>query len=286
MNGARIGFKRMVVGLPQGLAGQAAVDATADLAEFLQIELLATFIADSTLHTLAELSGARELRTLDQGWQAIDVAQITRDIESAASLARRRFAETIGTRALKASFDVIGGVEIMASLIRADDIVAIIEPGHPGERITQQFTRLLAAAFATAGAVLAVPRRIVRTAGPIMTTASSSEDPSIRTALQIAAALRERLVVTMAADVRLPIELLAEAERLGVAVERSGGGALPVARLQERMRVLTRSALTDKGITLFSSLQGIPLLLIDPDRAATATSPKAGEPRQTGVSSA
>jgi hypothetical protein len=285
MNGAGMGFKRVVVGLPQGLADQAAVEAAADLAEFLRIELLATFIADSSLHTLAALSGARELRAFDQRWQAIDAAQIAREIGRATDLARRRFAESVGIRAVKTSFDVVAGAEVMASLIRADDIVAVIEPGHPGERITQQFTRLLEAALATAGAVLAIPRRIARTAGPIVTIASDSGDPSIRTALQIAAAFKERLIVTTTADARLPIELLADANRLGVAVEHISG-TLPLPRLQERMRVLTRSALTDKGIALFSSLQGIPLLLIDPDRAATTTSPKAGEPRQTGVSSA
>jgi hypothetical protein len=286
MNDARMGFKRIVVGLPQGLADRAAVEAAADLAEFLRIELLATFIADSSLHTLAALSGAREFRAFDQRWQAIDAAQITREIDRAAGLARQRFVESVGTRAIKTSFDVIGGAEVMASLIRADDIVAVIEPAHPGERITQQFTGLLETALATAGAVLAIPRRIARTAGPIVMIASDFGDPSIRTALQIAAAFKERLVVTTVANTRLPIELLADANRLGVAVEHVSSGALPVTRLQERMRVLTRSALTDKGIALFSSLQGIPLLLIDPDRAASATNPKPGEQPQTGVSSA
>ncbi len=279
MNGARLGFKRMVLGLPQGLANQAAVDAAADLAEFLQIELLATFVADSTLRTLAGLSAARELRALDQGWQAIDVAQITRDIDRATSLARRRFAESVRSRAIKTSFDVITGAEVMASLIRADDIVAIIEPTHPGERITWQFTGLLEAAFAMAGAVLVVPRRIARTTGPIVTVAADSEDPGIRAALEIAAALNERVVVVTAAGTRLPIKILADAERLGVQVEHIAGSGLPAdasslapasARLQERLRVLTRGVLTDDFPRLFSSLQGIPLLVIEPGRAEAA----------------
>ena len=42
----RRGSKRMVVGLPQGLANRAAVEAAVQLAELLRIELLATFIAD------------------------------------------------------------------------------------------------------------------------------------------------------------------------------------------------------------------------------------------------
>ena len=151
----------------------------------MNIELLAAFIADETLPALAEISGARELRALEQGWRAIDRAQITRDIEQAIGVARRRFVESIKSRGIKTDFNVIGGTEAIASLLRAGDIVAIIEPAHPGERITCQFTALLEAAFAVAGAVLLVPRRVVRTAGPIVTVASTSEDPGIRAAEQL-----------------------------------------------------------------------------------------------------
>ncbi|MGD0025915.1 MAG: hypothetical protein ABSC37_15075, partial [Xanthobacteraceae bacterium] len=107
-------FERMVVGLPQGMGNQPAVEAAAGLAEFLHIELLATFVADATLCALAELPG-RELRSLDQGWQAIDVAQITRDIDHATAGARRRFAESVKSRTIKTSFDVIAGAQVMAS---------------------------------------------------------------------------------------------------------------------------------------------------------------------------
>ena len=166
MSGAGIGFRRMVLGLPQGSVNRAAVDAAADLAEFLNIELLATYVADPTLPALAGLSGARELRTLGQGWQPIDRAQITCDIDRAVSVARRRFAESVSSRSIKTSFDVLTGAEAIASLIRFDDIVAVLEPAHPGETITRQFTGLLEAAFEMAAPVLVVPRRIARTTGP------------------------------------------------------------------------------------------------------------------------
>lgn len=282
-------FKRMVVGLPQGSANQAAVDAAADLAEFLDIELLATFIADATLPALAGLFGARELRTLEQRWQPIDREQIARDIDHAIGVARRHFDESVRSRDIKTSFDVLTGVEAIASLIRADDIVAVIDPAHPGERIARQFTGLLEAAFETAGAVLVLPRRIVRTTGPIVAVASDSEDPGIRAALEIAAAFKEHLVVVTAAGARLPIKILAEAEQLGVLVEHIAGSGLLAdpsslaasARSRERLRVLTRSALTDNTARLFSSLQGIPLLLIEPGRAGAAAT---DENRQAGRS--
>lgn len=279
MSGPGIGFKRMVVGLPQGLANQAAVAAAADLAEFLNIELLATFIADATLPALAELAGARELRALEQEWQAIDPTQIARDIDRAVDVARRHFAESVRTRAIKTSFDVLTGAEAIASLIRANDIVAVIEPAHPGERITRQFTLLLEAAFETAGAVFVVPRRIVRTSGPIVTVAADFDDPGVGVALEIAAAFKERLIIVTAAGTRLPPKIFADAERLGVQIEHVTGSGLLVdalsttlatARLRERLRVLTRSVLGDDAARLFSSLQGIPLLVIEPGRAQAA----------------
>ena len=46
MSASRIGFKRMVVGLPQSVANHTAMNATADLAEFLHIDFLGTFVAD------------------------------------------------------------------------------------------------------------------------------------------------------------------------------------------------------------------------------------------------
>ncbi len=276
MSSPRIGFKRMLVGLPQGMANPASVEAAVDLAEFLQIELLATFVADASLLELAGLTAARELRTLDQEWQPLELARISRDLKSAAGVARRRFADSVKSRTIKTSFDVVAQAQMVASRIRADDIVAIIEPSHPGETITRQCTGLLDAAFASAGAVLVVPTRIARTTGPIMVTASDPEEPSIRAALAVAAALKERLIVVTPPGTRLPIEVLAEAEQLGVLVEHIASGGLraeaslavpALARLQERLRIVTRDVLTDWSPRLFSSLQGIPLLVIEPGRA-------------------
>ena len=199
MNGRRTAFRRMVVGLPQSTASNAAVEAAADLAEFLQIELHATFVADPTLLELAGSQSVRELRTLGQGWQSIDLAQITRDIDHAAISARRGFTESVKSRAIKTSFVVVTDAEAIAALVHADDIVAIIEPRHPAETITRQFTGLVDAALNSAAAVLTIPRRIVRTTGPILAVAAAAEDPSIGVALRIAAASKERLIVMTSA---------------------------------------------------------------------------------------
>jgi len=288
MSGPRIAFKRMVLGLPQGMPNQAAIDAAVDLAEFLEIELLATFVADTTLRALAGLPVARELRTLDQGWQQIDLARLTLDIDRAAIAARQRFAESVRSRTVTTNFHVVAGAEAIASLIRADDLVAIIEPTHPGERITRQFTGLVDAAFDLAAAILVVPRRIVRTSGPVMAMAADPEDASIGVALEIAAALKERLIVATSPGALLSSDIFAEAERLGVAIDQIAVGkpttsasalAAPSAPVRERLRVVSRSQLSADTPRLFAHLHEVPLLVIEPERAQLTAAGKTDEVR-------
>jgi hypothetical protein len=171
-------FKRMVVGSPQGMGYESAVRAAADLAEFLHIEFLAAYIADTTLLALAESPAIRELRILDQLWQPLDVRQISRGLEGAYEAARRRFEASVRDRSVKSAFDVLSSADAIAALIQAGDILAIIEPTHPCEKITRQFYALLDAAFATAATILIVPRSIVSRSGPIMALASWSTDAS------------------------------------------------------------------------------------------------------------
>ena len=268
-------FERMVIGLPQGTASQSGIRTAADLAEFLNIELLGTFIADENLRSLFGLPG-RELRMLDLQWQPIDPARISRDLQEVTDFVRNRFIENVGSRTVKTSFDTIAGAHILGSLIRTGDIVAIVEPTHPGDRITQQFVDLLDAAFATAAAVLVVPRRVLRTSGPITAVATSNDDPSIRAALEISAALKERLIILSQSDTPTPAEILTDARELGVPVEQvrldtpamSGIAPQPSSRQsQERLRVISRITRSADTHGLFSTLAGVPLLVVKSHQA-------------------
>ncbi|HXW40396.1 MAG TPA: hypothetical protein VEK75_04285 [Xanthobacteraceae bacterium] len=272
------GFKRVVVGLLQSMANQAAVSAAADFAEFLNVELLATFIADASLHALAGLPAARELRILERGWQAIDPAQISRDIDRAEGFARRCFAEAVAARTIKTSFDIVAGVQAMASRIRADDIVAVVEPAHPGERITRQFTGLLDAALESAAAVVILPRRIARTAGPVIAIAAGPDDGSIGVGLGLAAALREDLIVVTRLGVLLPSDIVAEANALGVRLDKvvadqpfadGSAGRTFASTGKARLRVIARDRIPGDAAQVFTTLHGIPLLVIEPARIAT-----------------
>jgi len=265
-------FERMVIGLPQGTGSQSGIRTAADLAEFLNIELLGTFIADENLRTLIGLPG-RELRMLDLQWQPIDLTRISRDLEDITEFVRSRFIESVGDRTVKIGFDVVAGAHILGSLIQAGDIVAIIEPAHPGERITQQFAGLLDTAFTTAAAILVVPRRVLRASGPVSAVANSSDDPSIRVALEISAAIKERLIIVSQPGIRPSAEIIDLARQLGVPVEQLtagtaaiGGTAAPH-QSKERLRVTSRVQQSGDPHRLFSALAGVPLLIVEPRRS-------------------
>jgi hypothetical protein len=267
------GFKRMVVGMSQNMADQVAVNAVAELAEFLQVEVLATFVTDPRLRALAQHSTVREWRILDRSWHSLDWAQITSDIDRAASAARRRFAEAVSNCNIRTKFDVVTDVDVMTSSIGKEDIVVIIEPSHPGEQITWQFADVLGAALESAGAVLVMPQRIARSAGPVLVIASSGQDTSIPIALQIAAALKEELIAVVPSGVGLATTVLAGAKELGIHVEQvtkdwlSGPFGLGLHSAKERLRVITRSGITGDAPRIFSCLQGVPLLIIAPERS-------------------
>ena len=213
-------FKRMVVGLPESLPNYGACNVAADLAERLNIQFLAAFIADASVRALVDSPAARELRLLERNWQTIDRSRMLDDLESVATIVRRRVAESTQGRSLDARFDIIQDVDAIGSFIQADDLVVIIDPAHPGERITRQFTCLLDAAVRTAAAVLVLPAQVGRTAGPVVAFATGSQDPSLRIGLQVASALRERLIVEVAEDLPLSSDILRDAHRLGVPVEQ------------------------------------------------------------------
>jgi len=286
MSGPDLRYKRMVVGVPQSMPNLPALQSAASLAEFLHIELLAALVGDAGLLELAAASAARELDMLGQQWRTIDPAQLSRDVESAVQLARRGFAESVSRYNVRSTLDIVTGADAMASLVRADDIVAVIEPHHPGERITRQFTALLDAAFGTEAAVLAVPHRVTRTAGPVLALAAGPDDPSIRIALEIAAALKERLIAATRAGARLPQDIIDAAQRLGVPLEQiAAGGSLSgvsglapsLTRTRERLRVTTRSALSADIARLFADLHGVPLLVTGSDREEPAAAKEQGK---------
>jgi hypothetical protein len=273
----RAEFKRMVLRLPQSKEDYAAVALTAQLAELLGLDLVATFIEDTSLAAIAGLPCVREFRPFDGGWRPIETAQLAREIEQTIGIARRLFQEAVGTSRVEASFTLARGsmAEAVGSLATAGDIIVIIEPKHPAERVTQQFSRLVDAAFRAASAVMIVPHRILRTAGPIVAVASAQEDPSILAAIGIAAAAKEAVIILGMLDPRACSQISELAEAAGVQVKfvpvllqpmDATALAAGLSHLNERLVVISRGIFDDRVPPKVASVRGIPVLVVEPDR--------------------
>jgi hypothetical protein len=270
-------FKRMVLRLPQNREDYAAVGMTARLAELLGLELVATFVEDTSLVEVAALSCVREFRPFAGGWQPIEVTRLAQEIERTSATARRLFKEAMRAVQTEASFNLARGsaADAIVSLATAEDIIVIIEPKNPAERVTQQFVRLVDAAFKAASAVLMMPHRLLRTVGPIVAFATTADDTSIHTAIGIAAAAQESVIVLGDLDSRARVQISELAQSSGVrltiapALQQPMNMATLIAGLvplNERLVVISRSVLEDMTMAKVASVRGIPVLIVEADR--------------------
>jgi hypothetical protein len=246
------------------------------------LNLVAMFVEDRSLVDIAGLPCVRELRALGGSWQPIEIGQLAAELEHSAATARRLFADIAQGCSVETSFRVEKGsaAEVIGSLATAEDIVVIIEPKNPAERVTQQFTRLVDAAFQASAAVMIVPSRVARVMGPIVAVATGADDPSIDAAMGIAAAAHDRLIVVgpfdkSGSNTTLP----ARAASAGVRVDfiRSMKGPLQAAALagflhevKERLIVMRRGTLTDDAASNVAALRSTPVVILEPARSAQA----------------
>jgi hypothetical protein len=268
-------FKRVVLGLQQS-APDRAMRCAVDLADLLHLELLGLFLDDTSLRDLASMPFAREFRPLGGGWHPIDVDRLSHDLEIAARNTERMFAEAVKRLPTKCQFEVIRGstAESITSISRTGDIVMVVEPPSPAERITQQFLWLIEAAFRSAGAVMLVPTRIARTTGPVVAIAAAPADPSIRAAAAIAMAAKEGVVVVeayegaaddshirkLAADTGLTIKHVVAGRS---PLSDAAGFAPAFRQIQERLVVMTRGVLDDQVASMIASARRVPVLVIE-----------------------
>jgi hypothetical protein len=248
-----------------------------ELADLLHLDLIGLFIEDTSLRDLAKIPFARELRPLGGGWHAIDLDRLSRDFELAARSIERMFTDAARHLTTRYRFELVKGpmAEAIASISRTDDIVMIVEPLNPAERATQQFTWLLQAAFRSAGAVMLVPPRIIRSKGPVVAIAATPDDLSVHVAAAIAVAAKEELVIieadghetedprirTFAADTGLTIKRVSTAK---IALPDPAICAQAFRQTQERLVVMTRGAFQDDVASTIAAARRVPVLVVEP----------------------
>lgn len=269
-------FKRLVLGLHPS-APDRTMQLAIDLAGLLQLDLLGLFLEDTSLRDLAGIPFARELRLLGGGWHPIDVDRLSHEMRVSARSSERLFAEAAKRLSTRCQFEIVQAraTQVVELISRTDDIVMIVEPLSPAERVSQQFAWFIDAAFRSAAAVMFVPLRVARTAGPVVAVAAASGDASIRTAAAIALAAKEDLVVVAAGkDTGDDSAIRNLAADTGLTIRRVAAGdpglrhpidiAQALDRLQERLIVMTRGVLADEAALSIASSRRVPVLLVEP----------------------
>jgi hypothetical protein len=278
-----VDFKRMVFGLLHSRADYASIDSAAAVAESLGLDLLAAFIEDPCLMGLAAQPFARELRPLGAGWQPVDAVRLGQELQRASEAARQRFFETVRSRNVGKSFQIARGsaAEVIAALAQGGDIFVLIEPKHPAERISQQFTGFAEAALMSSSSVMLVPGHTARLHGPIVALAITPDDRSVRAGLALAAATKEHLLILNASGhpLRMTQDDLTGSSG-GVQLEerkaREGpldlaGLASSLAGVNERLLVANRSTFDRRDFPRIASLRGVPVLVTDSQPIVTVS---------------
>ena len=269
-------FKRILLGMHHGAPDDAAMRMVAELAENMKMPLHGLFAEDPGLIGLAGLPFAREFRPLGGGWRPLNADQLSHDVRLAAERLERKFAATVKNLAIDASFRVIksSASKMIAAVSEAGDIVVVTEPADPADRATHQAVLLIEAAFRSDAAVLLLPHRIARREGPVVAVATEANDPAVRAAAGVAAAIGEKLVVVGSDHVADHQSVLDTLGPPGLDVERvvlknmrptdAAGICSALAHVTERLLVMTRGAFSDAVPALVASLRHIPVLFVEP----------------------
>jgi hypothetical protein len=267
-------FKRLVLRLEPS-SPDSALQLAVELAELLHLELLGLFLEDPSLRQLAAIPFVRELRPLGGGWRPIDIDELNHDLEVALRNAERLFIEAAKDLRTRHQFEVIreGAAQAIASISRSGDIVMLTQPSTPARRATQQFSWPLDAAFRSAAAVMIVPARIARIAGPIVALAIAPDDPSICVAADIAIAAKEDLLIVHAHESKQDDpggHKLAAGTGLAIKHAFTGIASLsdPIVcveafrHVEERLVVTTRGIFAPELVLSIASSRRVPVLAI------------------------
>jgi hypothetical protein len=276
-NQGTTGFKRMIVGLPHNPQDFSAVSTTAWLAKQLGINLVGALLEDIGLSQLADLPGIREFRTLS-GWQPFTADLLIGDLARASAEAQRLFAQLIEQHNAGGSFHLAKASA--ADLLRqatGSDIVAIIDPRNPLDRITRQFGELIDIVVRTEAAVLIVPGSPPLASGRLIAAGSRANDPAIVAAIALASSTREPLTIIPLDQSAQALTCLVErAKRSGVHAtiavpmhHRADLSSLATVshNLKGKLLIASSARLAAAEQTLSQLRPPVPLLLVRPEAA-------------------
>jgi hypothetical protein len=264
MNATPRSFSRVVLGL-QTIAPPHSVRLAVDFAGLLRADILGLFVEDRALHDFAQLPFARELSILGGDWRPIERDRLSEDLDIAIRKSRRAFRQATSTLSPASHFEIIRDSAAIESLARPGDVVVVLEPSAPADRIAHQFSSLLEAAFRSGAAMMFVPQRVARTDGPVLMLATSQDETRLRPAARLAAALASDLVVEPHGQRHDNLAVQCLAAKLGIRIQSSAPATalVPHQAPAERLIVAGRDTLDINQVPQIAALRAVPVLIMD-----------------------
>lgn len=190
MSPSDLPFRRIVLEFSRSAHSAEAIQAAAELAELLHLDLLGRFVEDPGLAQLVRTPFAREFRMLEGEWRDLDSQSAAGSVELAIAAARRLFMQAAASSSAPRHFEVIRAQAAAEQRRSAQELVAIVQDGDADSALV---SRLGVLQNDVTGALL-LPRRKTRQEGPIIVIAAKEDERSTAVATQVAAAAQETLL--------------------------------------------------------------------------------------------
>lgn len=244
---ASIPFRRAILSMAAGGVDRHTLQAAAEFARLLQLEILGVFVEDQSLIGLAALPFTRELRLPDYDWQLLDQQRVDDDLRAAALQAERLFQSEVTSKGVASSFEVRRGdpSTIASDVAQPTDVLIVAEPVAILAATTEPMQR---AALRSSAAVLLLPRSGLPKHGPVAAVAASRSDQSFALASRIAGSTGEQAFVIPSED---PSAQLLESLQRVLGARR------------ERLLILPRAAVpSDNALLLVTTRRKTPILVL------------------------
>lgn len=272
MTAASAEFKRILVGVHHG-SPQGSLRCAAELAALLRLEVLGLFVKEERLIELAALPFAREFR-LPGGWRKFEAEGMVRELDIAARVAQRAFADAVKSLSTAHEFRIVhgSGADAILSALRGGDIVVVGEPASHADRENLDSSALVETACQSASAVVLVPKRVLRSSGTVVAIATEKGDPSIRVAASLASRARADLVVLEESSARadraepggeIPSTVTRPTDDLAAQLAHRSGIMSIFRNLEERLIVLRRGALDRSAPATIAAVRRQPVLIVN-----------------------
>ncbi|MBR0673820.1 hypothetical protein [Neoroseomonas soli] len=259
-------LRRLLLDLGHAAAEQEGIEAAAQIARLLELDLLGVFVEDEALLALAALPFARELRLPTHAWTAMEASRLTTDFGQTAARLRRMLEENCARLGIPSGFEVVRGdpAACLSGRCGEADMLALVAPSSAAGRSVGAFPRAWHAALHSEAPVLLLPPRARRQRGPVASVAGEGGTAQLDLALRLAAAAGEGL-------------LLLRPPGPGVSVEEAVERARAVGLGEVRVATRPLRALTARGIE--EGLGSVEERLVVLAREAAITFDHDGAPR-------